>query len=443
MIVDRDSLDIRPVCDALLRRLATRPDAIIEEEENGQPSQVALEEVGGGISVSNELVLHVVEFKTTDPAPSLAGLADKFQNAVRIANEALAAEGCMLLPTGMHPWMDPFREHVKLWPHGYGQVYAAFNRIFDCRGHGWSNLQSVHLNLPFANDEEFGRLHAAIRFVLPLLPGLAASSPFVEGRATGILDSRMEAYRKNSDRVPQVRGLIVPEPAYTFDEYDRRIFQPLYKAIAPLDPEGVLQHEWLNARGAIARFSRGAIEIRVLDVQECPAADLAVVALVVAAVRAIATEHYGPIERFMTFPTEPLAELLLAAIRDADRAPVRSAEYVSMFAPPRAPTGGGGGGGGGGVAGGAAGGVAEFSAPGSDHPTMNRLWTVLAADLAAAGFLSPEDHAAAEKLLRAGSLARRLVEAETPETPTPTHARLREVYSSIASCLADGRPFLP
>jgi len=47
--------------------------------------------------------------------------------------------------------MDPNREMV-IWPHDYSVVYEAFNRIFDCRGHGWANLQAVHLNLPFADD---------------------------------------------------------------------------------------------------------------------------------------------------------------------------------------------------------------------------------------------------------------------------------------------------
>ena len=35
---------------------------------------------------------------------------------------------------------------------------------------------------------------------------------------------------------------------------------------------------FISACRAIARFTRGAIEIRVLDVQECPAADLAMLA---------------------------------------------------------------------------------------------------------------------------------------------------------------------
>ena len=44
-----------------------------------------------------------------------------------------------------------------------------------------TNIQAVHLTLPFRGASEFGRLMAACRVVLPLLPALAASSPFVEG----------------------------------------------------------------------------------------------------------------------------------------------------------------------------------------------------------------------------------------------------------------------
>ena len=39
----------------------------------------------------------------------------------------------------------------------------------------------------------------------------------------------------------------------------------MYRQIAPLDPDHVVQYEWLNSRGAIARFDRNAIEIRVID----------------------------------------------------------------------------------------------------------------------------------------------------------------------------------
>jgi len=56
----------------------------------------------------------------------------------------------------------------------------------------------------------------------------------------------------------------------------REILAPLYAEMHPLDPEGILCHEWLNSRGAIARFDRNAVEIRLVDVQECPLADLAI-----------------------------------------------------------------------------------------------------------------------------------------------------------------------
>ena len=82
----------------------------------------------------------------------------------------------ILLPTAMHPWMDPHTETL-LWPHGNRDIYHTYNRIFNCQGHGWSNLQSVHVNLAFKGDEEFGRLHGAIRLLLPLLPALAITSP--------------------------------------------------------------------------------------------------------------------------------------------------------------------------------------------------------------------------------------------------------------------------
>ena len=98
----------------------------------------------------------------------------------------------------------------------------------------------------------------------------------MEGRLAGSLDARLEVYRTNTQRIPSVAGRIIPEQAFDRAAYTRIIFDPMYAQIAPHDPSGVLRDEFLNARGAIARFSRGAIEIRVIDVQECPAADLAI-----------------------------------------------------------------------------------------------------------------------------------------------------------------------
>jgi len=129
--------------------------------------------------------------------------------------------------------------------------------------------------LPFADDDEFARLHAAVRLVLPLIPALAASSPFADGQRMPFLDYRLEAYRCNAERVPAITGAVIPDNVYGRADYQAGVLEPMYRDIAADDPERVLQHEWLNARGAIARFDRNAIEIRLCDTQECPRADLA------------------------------------------------------------------------------------------------------------------------------------------------------------------------
>ncbi len=319
MIVHRETLDVLPVCDELFRRCTGAPVADVEPD--GPEGRVAW---------SNELALHVVELKTQRPAPSLDGLAEAFQEHVRRIDDLLAPLDARLLPTAMHPWMDPNRE-TRLWPHENNEVYRAYDRIFGCTGHGWGNLQSTHINLPFASDDEFGRLHAALRLVLPLLPALAASSPIVDGEWSPISCQRMEVYRNNAKRVPMMNGLIVPEPVFSPAAYQRDILGRLYDDLRPLDPEGVLRHEFANARGAIPRFGRGAIEIRVLDIQECPAADLAIAALVIELVRAIVDERWTSYADQQRIATEPLHGVLLDTIRYADRTRIRERALLDAF----------------------------------------------------------------------------------------------------------------
>jgi len=145
MLVSQKSLDVLPICDQLL---------------TAEAGQLTADVHRGAIDWSNELVLHVVELKTAAPAPQLQGLAATFTTEVQHINKLLQPLHARLMPSAMHPWMDPIRE-MRLWPHDSSVVYQAFNRIFDCRGHGWANLQSVHLNLPFRDDHQFARLHAA------------------------------------------------------------------------------------------------------------------------------------------------------------------------------------------------------------------------------------------------------------------------------------------
>lgn len=390
MIVSQKTLDVLPICDRLIQAECGQIQSDVER---------------GRLSWSNELVLHVVELKTTEPVDSLHGLAAGFQGEVRRINQQLAGLGGQLLPSAMHPWMNPFRE-MRLWPHDYSAVYEAFNRIFDCRGHGWANLQSVHLNLPFANDQEFGRLHAAIRLILPLLPALAAASPLAEGRLTGRMDQRLHVYRSNSAKIPLIAGRVIPEPAFSEADYRTQIFEPMFKAIAPLDPEGVLQDEFLNARGAIARFGRGSIEIRVIDIQECPAADLGVLSLVVSVLKSLVQERWGSLQAQQAVAVEPLFELLLQAIDSAERAEVQNAALLQLF-----------------------------GYPGSSC-SLQELWRHLYE--ATRPDLDGDTQRALENILEYGPLARRISRRLNPDASMPA---ITAVTEELSDCLKHGRQF--
>jgi gamma-glutamyl:cysteine ligase YbdK (ATP-grasp superfamily) len=390
MLVDAGTLDVKPVCDELLAEVAGGPTADVDL---------------GDIAWSNELTLHVLELKTSRPAASLSGLARRFHESMRVADPALARLGARLMPGAMHPWMDPHTE-TKLWPHENTAIYQAFDRIFGCSGHGWANLQSTHLNLPFANDEEFARLHAAIRIVLPLIPALAASSPFQDGAAGPALDGRLSAYRRNSVRVPSVAGLVVPEPAFSRDQYEREILGRMYADLAPLDPEGVLRDEWANARGAIARFGRGAIEIRVIDAQECPTADLAVVAAIVSLVSALAVGRLAERDVARDPPTDQLARVFDRAIRDGERAVAEERGLLSVLR------------------------IRKDSVP------LGELWARLL-DAYPPDDPTREWTAALQTILDQGPLARRMLAAAGPD---PDRGDLRRVAEALCECLEEDVP---
>lgn len=391
MIVDAVRLDVRPIADRLLRTASGADSWVSDHEPADDP----------GIAWSNELVNHVIEVKTLDPVEGLEGLTDRFQRQVGAIEELLASDGARLLPGGMHPWMDPLVE-TRLWPHEYNAVYERLDEIFSCRGHGWSNLQSSHINLSFGNDEEFGRLHAAVRAVLPLLPALAASSPVRDGQPTGVADSRLAAYRDNCRRIPSVTGRVIPEPVYDRASYEREVLGRIARDLAPFDPDGVLKPEWTNARGAIARFDRGSIEIRLLDVQECPAADVAIAELVRRTIDALLAERWAPLEDVRALETASLAQVLDATVLDAERAVVTDA------------------------------GLRGCLGAGRGEATAGEIWAGLRASL----MPEPSEFSAALQTIESrGTLAtrvgRRLAGGDG----------LRPVYEELADCLAAGRSF--
>ena len=397
-VVRRDSLDVDAAAPRILRALAGLPDTA------PAPQNVRV----GDLAWSNELIAHVIEVKNESPG-ALEGLGRRFHAEVLAMIRRIEPLGLRLMPGGMHPWMHP--RQGELWSFGGSAIYRAYDRIFGCSGHGWANLQSMHLNLPFRGDAEFARLHAAARLIVPILPALAASSPYVEGEAAPNLDHRMEVYRSNAGAVPLVTGLVVPDTYASRGQYERDLLLPMYREIAPHDPEGALQNEWLNGRGVIARFDRSALEVRVMDAQECPQMDVALGALASDAIRWLYEGQAGALAAQQALSTERLSAIFLACVRDAERAPIRDRDYLALLGVDRA----------------------ECRAA--------ELWQRLSEDMDARG--TPHRAVWGSGLtfiLSRGTLARRLLKAAGA---APRIDTLREVYRALADCLEQGRAFDP
>jgi len=303
--------------------------------------------------------------------------------------------------------MNPRRE-TRLWSGANRRVYETYDRIFGCRRHGWANIQSLQFNLSFCGDGEFALLHGAVRLLLPLLPAVAASSPFVGGKATGWLDNRLRHYRSNQRLVPAIAGQIVPEPVTSRREYRRVVLEPIFRGIAPHDGEGILAPEWLNSRGAIARFDRSAIEVRVADIQECPAADMAIVTASASVLKALIEGRWSDPSRLPRWPTGPLKRTLWRTARDAERAVLEEAPYLSALGFPGRRT------------------------------TAGDLWRHLV-EQTFPGKVEAPVRRAMEVILQEGPLARRLLAAAGP---SPTRHRLRETYRPLADCLHRGETFV-
>lgn len=394
MIVDQNLLDISPASD----RILTETDGHIVNEISMGP-----------MAWSNELALHVIEVKTNGPVEGLDGLGSEFQRQIADIETRLGEIGLQLMPGAIHPWMDPFSE-VKLWPHEYNPIYEAYNRIFDCRGHGWANLQSTHLNLPFHGDDEFEKLHAALRLILPLIPAMAASSPIADCEIKPFLDYRMEMYRTNSMKIPSITGLIIPEQVFTRNDYRTKIFETMYRDISPHDPEGILRDEWLNSRGAMSRWDRGAIEIRVIDIQEHPGADIAILEWIVNLAKHLVSEGFCSLEDQKSWHERDLYALLLATMKDGEQALITNQDYIRLF--------------------------------GINKETMaaGDLCEHIFRDLQAEYPFSADSANILQLIFEEGPLGRRILNA-LPNAVKP--AQIHAVYEQLCDCLRDGRSFIP
>jgi len=237
-----------------------------------------------------ELQLHVMELKPNAPFKSPKVFEETMQKAVlTLLGYVESKYGAVLLGTGMHPLLR--LEDTKIWSHRHKQIYHAMSQIFNLEQHGWLNIQSYQLNIPYSNEKDAVSLNNVLAILCAYLPAIAASSPIYEGNFGENADNRLFFYMTNQSEVPSIVGDVVPEYIASLKQYRKETIQKYSSDLTKAGAQKcILNKEWINSRGVILRFDRKAFEIRVMDEQECIKSDVALSCFVRACARGLLRE---------------------------------------------------------------------------------------------------------------------------------------------------------
>ena len=387
-VVDSQSLEVRPVVPALFAALGKAPGGNVER---------------GSMAWAAGTADHQISLRNQRPAVRWEVLHKRLQNEVNSINEVLARMGCTLLPTGAHPWMDATSGSVLR----DDELVQLCHRIFNCNTPGWCNSAGTRLEITFDGDQEFMRLHAAVRLLLPIIPALTAASPFLNGRWTGFLDARMEAYLHMHERHPELMGSLVPEAVFDQEDYYRMIYGPIAQVLAEHEGGNLLDHEQANARGAVAHFDRGTLEIRVMDTQEHLAADLAIAEFIITVLKALSGGRWVSTYLHRAWGESDLLAIFLQVIKDGGQTSIANHDYLLMF------------------------GLMK-----QDRMSAHKLWQHLFVELY--GDLSDGARQTIGHILEHGCLAGRILRRTGRN---PSREVLRDTYQELATCLREDKPF--
>jgi carboxylate-amine ligase len=230
--------------------------------------------------------MHVTELKANSPFKSPVQFEETMQNAVLTLSQIVQKHGARLLGTGMHPLLK--LKDTAIWPHYHRKIYHEYAKIFNLNRHGWLNIQSFHLNLPYQKESVGVRMHNLLANLCAYLPAITASSPIYEGKAGPDVDNRLRFYKVNQKEIPSVTAEVIPEYATSYSQYKHDVIVKYSEDLAKAGADKtLLWREWVNSRGVIFRFDRSAIEIRVMDEQECIKSDVALSCFIRATLRGL------------------------------------------------------------------------------------------------------------------------------------------------------------
>jgi len=214
-------------------------------------------------AVAGELISSEIEIRS--------GRGETFADALARQREAragllrLAAEhGVVLAATGTHPW-SPWQDQRIIDTDHYQRLLKGLGYVARR-----NNTFSLHVHVGVRGADRAIAVCDRLRSVLPELLAVSASSPFLDGRDSGLASVRSQIFTKSFPRCG------IPEPFGDFATYAAHI--ELLKQTRSIVESTQL---WWSVR---PHHAFGTVEVRICDAQTRAEESNALAALIVACV---------------------------------------------------------------------------------------------------------------------------------------------------------------
>ncbi len=197
-------------------------------------------------AIAGELIRSEIEIRS-GRGEDLAH-AQQLQQDHRASLFALAREqGLALAATGTHPWAD-YRDQQIIDTDHYRRVESDLRWVASR-----TNTFSLHVHVGVNGLDRAVRVCDRLRHVLPALLAVSASSPFLDGRDTGLHSVRSQIFTKSFPRCG------IPDAYGSWDGF-RRYLETL------LAVESIVEYTqvWWSVR---PHLSFGTVEVRICDAQ--------------------------------------------------------------------------------------------------------------------------------------------------------------------------------
>lgn len=244
-------------------------------------------------SIAGELIASEIEIRSgrgDDLAAALAAQRDRRRRLFALADEHHVRLGA----TGTHPWSDYREQHIIETEH-YRRVEDGLKYV------AWRNNSfSVHVHVGVRGADRAVLVCDRLRPVLPLLLAVSASSPFLDGRDSGLHSARTQTFTRSFPRcgVPDTFGSWA-----TFADY----IDFLVRTRSIVEYTQV----WWSVR---PHFAFGTVEVRICDAQPTAQESDGLAALIVACVAQAARDIDAGVP-FVDLPLRLIEENMWRAIR--------------------------------------------------------------------------------------------------------------------------------